>query len=71
MIRCWTSCLSPTGVSAALLERSGPAGAILDAAVCYEVGSFSAESVQAHSDHVAQAYMDALRWARETAQGLI
>jgi EAL and modified HD-GYP domain-containing signal transduction protein len=57
-------------VSAALLERSGPSGEILDAVISYEIGSFSAQSVQAHSGTVAEAYLDALRWARETVQGL-
>jgi EAL and modified HD-GYP domain-containing signal transduction protein len=57
-------------VSAALLERSGPSGEILDAVISYEIGSFSAQSVQAHSGTVSEAYLDALRWARETVQGL-
>jgi c-di-GMP-related signal transduction protein len=57
-------------VTAALLERSGPSGEILDAVISYEIGSFSAQSVQAHSGNVASAYLDALRWARETVQGL-
>jgi EAL and modified HD-GYP domain-containing signal transduction protein len=57
-------------VQAALLDRAGPAGEILDAVTSYEIGSFSAQSVQAHSTTVASAYLDALRWARETVQGL-
>ncbi|HZU40549.1 MAG TPA: HDOD domain-containing protein [Solirubrobacteraceae bacterium] len=57
-------------VEAALLERAGPAGEILDAAMSYEIGSFSADSVQAHSGNVAAAYLDALRWARDTVQDL-
>lgn len=57
-------------VAAALLERKGPAGEILDAVTSYEVGSFDAHSVLALRGNVSAAYMDALRWARESVQGL-
>jgi c-di-GMP-related signal transduction protein len=57
-------------VASALLERSGPAGAILDAVISYEVGSFEAASVQAHRVTVADAYLDGLRWARESVRGM-
>ncbi|HLJ04052.1 MAG TPA: HDOD domain-containing protein [Solirubrobacteraceae bacterium] len=57
-------------LAAALLERSGPAGAILDAVISYEVGSFEASSVQAHRGTVADAYLDGLRWARESVRGM-
>jgi EAL and modified HD-GYP domain-containing signal transduction protein len=57
-------------VAGALLDRSGPAGAILDAVVSYEIGSFASESVRAYGGSVASAYLEALRWARETVQGL-
>ena len=54
----------------ALLERSGVAGAILDAVTNYEIGSFESESVQAYGTDLARAYVDALRWARDTIGGL-
>jgi EAL and modified HD-GYP domain-containing signal transduction protein len=57
-------------VAVALLEQTGPAGEILEAVTSYEVGSFSSSSVRAHGDSVAHAYLEALRWARDTAQGL-
>jgi EAL and modified HD-GYP domain-containing signal transduction protein len=57
-------------IAGALLERRGPAGEILDAVISYEIGSFGSDSVRAHSSGVASAYIDALRWARETVQGL-
>ena len=56
--------------AAALLERSGVAGAILDAVTNYELGSFESESVQAYGTDLARAYVDALRWARDTIGGL-
>ncbi len=56
-------------IAGALLERRGPAGEILDAVTSYEIGSFGADAVQAHSGSVASAYIDALRWARETVPG--
>jgi EAL and modified HD-GYP domain-containing signal transduction protein len=57
-------------VAAALLDHSGPAGAILDAVISYEVGSFEVASVQAHRGSVADAYLDGLRWARESVRGM-
>jgi c-di-GMP phosphodiesterase len=57
-------------VQEALLERTGPAGAILDAVTNYEIGAFDVESVRAFSGSVGAAYFDALRWARETTVGL-
>ena len=56
--------------TAALLDRSGPAGAVLDAVTNYEMGSFENESVQAYGAELARAYVDALRWARDTIGGL-
>ena len=53
-------------ISAALLERSGAAGSILDAAISYERGEFDAVSLEAHRGRVAPAYRDALGWARST-----
>jgi c-di-GMP phosphodiesterase len=54
----------------ALLQRSGVAGAILDAVTNYELGSFESEAVQAYGTDLARAYVDALRWARDTIGGL-
>jgi EAL and modified HD-GYP domain-containing signal transduction protein len=56
--------------AAALLERTGVAGAILEAVTQYEIGSFESESVQAYGTDLARAYVDALRWARDTISGL-
>jgi EAL and modified HD-GYP domain-containing signal transduction protein len=56
--------------TAALLHRSGPAGAVLDAVTNYEMGSFENEAVQAYGTELARAYVDALRWARDTIGGL-
>lgn len=50
----------------ALLRREGPAGAILQAVIDYEVANFGTDSVQANRAGAAMAYMDALRWAQET-----
>jgi EAL and modified HD-GYP domain-containing signal transduction protein len=57
-------------VRGALLEHAGTAGEILDAVISYETGDFDAQSVRAYSDKVAGAYIDSLRWARETLSGL-
>lgn len=57
-------------VRVALLERSGQAGEILDAVTSYEIGSFEAHSVRALTGNVAGAYLDALRWARETVDSI-
>ena len=51
-------------VTQALLWRAGPAGAILDAAVAYERGSFAADSLQGHRRYAGDAYRQALRWAQ-------
>jgi len=57
-------------ITAALVHRTGPAGAILDAVIAYELANFEQESVQAHRAAVmAMAYMDALSWAQETVAG--
>lgn len=53
-------------VTQALLWRAGPAGAILDAAVAYERGSFDAHSLQGHRRDAGDAYRQALRWAQST-----
>lgn len=50
----------------ALLNRTGPAGSVLEAVLSYELANFGAESVQLHRAGVAVAYMDALKWAQET-----
>jgi EAL and modified HD-GYP domain-containing signal transduction protein len=55
---------------AALLEREGTAGEILDAVTDYELGRFASASVQAHSAGVAAAYLAALRWARQTVEAI-
>jgi EAL and modified HD-GYP domain-containing signal transduction protein len=57
-------------VSAALLNRDGPAGAILDAVVSYEQGDFDAQSLQSHRGGIASSYRDALGWAVETVTAL-
>jgi EAL and modified HD-GYP domain-containing signal transduction protein len=53
-------------VTQALLWRAGPAGSILDAAVAYERGTFSADSLQGHRRDAGDAYRQALRWAQST-----
>ena len=57
-------------VSAALLRRDGPAGAILKAVVSYEQGDFDAASLQSHAPGIASSYRDALGWAVETVSTL-
>jgi c-di-GMP phosphodiesterase len=57
-------------VSAALLRRDGPAGAILDAVVSYERGDFDAAALQSHTRGIASSYRDALGWAVETVTAL-
>jgi EAL and modified HD-GYP domain-containing signal transduction protein len=57
-------------VSAALLNREGPAGAILDAVVSYEQGDFDAQTLKAHRRGIATSYRDALGWAVETVSAL-
>ena len=56
-------------VTQALLWRAGPAGAILDAAVAYERGSFAADSLQGHRRDAGDAYRQALRWAQSDGCG--
>jgi EAL and modified HD-GYP domain-containing signal transduction protein len=58
-------------LGAALVRREGPAGAILQAVIDYEVANFGTHSVQAHRAAVGIAYMDALRWAQETLSAAI
>jgi c-di-GMP phosphodiesterase len=57
-------------VSAALLHRDGPAGAILDAVVSYQQGDFDAATLQSLSRGIASSYRDALGWAVETVAAL-
>jgi c-di-GMP phosphodiesterase len=57
-------------VSAALLRRHGPAGAILDAVVSYEQGDFDAATLRSHAPAIASSYRDALGWAVETVSAL-
>jgi c-di-GMP phosphodiesterase len=57
-------------VGAALLNRDGPAGAILDAVVSYEQGEFDAQSLLSHRRGIANSYRDALGWAVETVTAL-
>jgi EAL and modified HD-GYP domain-containing signal transduction protein len=57
-------------VGAALLNRDGPAGAILDAVVSYERGEFDAASLQSHGRGIATSYRDALGWAVGTVSAL-
>ena len=53
-------------VAQALLWRAGPAGAILDAAVAYERGSFSRRQSSGPPEGRGDAYRQALRWAQST-----
>ncbi len=50
-------------VSAALLKRDGPAGAILKAVVSYEQGDFDVATLQSNAPRIASSYRDALGWA--------
>ena len=50
-------------VAAALLDRDGQAGAILDTVISYERGDFESERVQANRHQVGSAYLGALEWA--------
>ena len=56
-------------VSAALLRRDGPAGAILKAVVSYEQGDFDVATLRSHAPGIASSYRDALGWAVETVLG--
>jgi c-di-GMP phosphodiesterase len=55
-------------VVGALIERSGPAGAVLDIVLSYERGNFDADSVRANHRGVARAYLEALRWAESVLE---
>ena len=57
-------------VTAALLERDGPAGAILEAVISYEQGDFDVAMLQARAPGIASSYRDALGWAVETVSTL-
>jgi EAL and modified HD-GYP domain-containing signal transduction protein len=57
-------------VRVALLERSGPAGSVLDAALAYERGDFGAASLDAHRHGLLSVYRDALQWATSTVASL-
>ncbi len=50
-------------VVAALIDREGPAGAILDTVITYERGEFDSEQVQANRHQLGSAYLGSLRWA--------
>jgi EAL and modified HD-GYP domain-containing signal transduction protein len=55
----------------ALLDGDGPEGEVLSAALAYEKGAFDAtERHGIELAAVADAYRDALRWAREAADQL-
>ncbi len=58
-------------VTAALMRREGPAGAILQAVIDYEIANFGTQGVQSHRAAVGMAYMDALRWAQDTLSATI
>ena len=57
-------------VSAALLQREGPAGTILKAVVSYEQGDFDVTTLRSHAPGIASSYRDALGWAVETVSTL-
>ncbi len=57
-------------VSAALLKRDGPVGAILKAVVSYEQGDFDVATLQSHAPRIASSYRDALGWAVGTMSTL-
>jgi EAL and modified HD-GYP domain-containing signal transduction protein len=57
-------------VSAALLRRDGPAGAILKVVVSYEQGDFDVATIRSHAPGIASSYRDALGWAVETVSTL-
>ena len=57
-------------VSAALLQRDGPAGAILKAVVSYEQGDFDVGTLRSHAPRIASFYRDALGWAVEAVSSL-
>ena len=47
----------------ALLERTGPAGEILDTVITFERGEFDSEQVRANERGIGRAYLGSLRWA--------
>ncbi len=51
-------------IVAALIDRSGPAGEILDTVVTFERGEFESERVQANQRGISRAYLGSLRWAQ-------
>jgi EAL and modified HD-GYP domain-containing signal transduction protein len=56
-------------LAAALLRREGPAGAILQAVIDYEVADVESDAAPAgHRTAVGMAYMDALHWAQGSLQ---
>ncbi len=57
-------------VSAALLQREGPAGTILEAVVSYEQGDFDVTTLRSQAPGIATSYRDALGWAVETMSTL-
>ncbi len=57
-------------VSAALLQRVGPAGTILGAVVSYEQGDFDVTTLRSQVPGIATSYRDALGWAVETMSTL-
>jgi EAL and modified HD-GYP domain-containing signal transduction protein len=57
-------------VSAALLQREGPAGTILGAVVSYEQGDFDVTTLRSEAPGIATSYRDALGWAVETMSTL-
>ena len=57
-------------VSAALLKRDGPAGAILKVVVSYEQGDFDVAALHSLAPGIAGSYRDALGWAVETVSTL-
>jgi EAL and modified HD-GYP domain-containing signal transduction protein len=57
-------------VSAALLQREGPAGTILGAVVSYEQGDFDVTKLRSQAPGIATSYRDALGWAVETMSTL-
>jgi c-di-GMP phosphodiesterase len=49
----------------AMVERTGPEGAVLQATLAYERGDFDAAAEFARPDVLANAYTDAIRWSTE------
>ena len=55
--------LAPAMV-AALVDRAGPAGEILETVITFEQGEFDSEQVRANERGIGQAYLGSLRWAQ-------